>query len=304
MAPPFVHTPYDGSSHLFSVGLRPIGFESWLEPDALLAAHLLRKQELFAQQFEKVFQAEPGTADAQHEALCLIVDNLRRFHERTHRIGPDHVWIAGRGEAVALTGAAPLLIASCLVQEDLVLMRAGPEGYRLAAASLCFPSSWSLAEKFGQSMPAIHETVPGFNSGRMGRVVGKLFENLKHDQLVCRYNWALYDDAELHHPEPKQLTSSASETGTDLLAGLFIRVERQTLRRLPVSGDILFTIKVHHDPLALLEKVPERSAIAAGLRQQLLALEPDQLAYKGLAMQRDRLADQLNRVANGAGMTS
>ena len=56
------------------------------------------------------------------------------------------------------------------------------------------PSSWSLAEKFGQSMHAIHDNVPGFNDGRMGPVVARIFDNLTADQLVGRYNWSIYDD--------------------------------------------------------------------------------------------------------------
>ena len=37
-------------------------------------------------------------------------------------------------------------------------------------------------------------------------------------------------------------------------ARAFIRVERQTLRKLPVTGDILFTIRIHLDPMAALRE--------------------------------------------------
>jgi hypothetical protein len=46
--------------------------------------------------------------------------------------------------------AMPLKAAALLVQEDLILMRKGEDGWRLAAGSLCFPSSWTLTEKFGR----------------------------------------------------------------------------------------------------------------------------------------------------------
>ena len=38
----------------------------------------------------------------------------------------------------------------------------------------------------------------------------------------------------------------------DLNAAAFIRVERQTLRKLPQSGDILFTIQIYLDPLGMI----------------------------------------------------
>ena len=41
-------------------------------------------------------------------------------------------------------------------------MRRGEDGWRLAAGSLCFPSSWSLDEKFGRPLQEIHAPVPGF----------------------------------------------------------------------------------------------------------------------------------------------
>ena len=71
------------------------------------------------------------------------------------------------------------------------------------------------------------------------------------------------------------------------------------MRRLPGSGDILFTIKIHHDPLAALEAQEGRAGLAEGLRKQLLALDPDQLAYKGLVATRDDLARALEKISLG-----
>jgi hypothetical protein len=295
-SPPFHHTPYDGTSQPFTVGLKPIGEEAWLEPDPLLAKHLREKNRLFAEHLETVFRAEVDTTPAQQEVLGLVKENLSRFHQETHRVDDDAVEIAETGERVVLSGSPPLMTAARLVQEDLVLMRPGPDGYRLAAAALCFPSSWSLAEKFGQSMTGIHDNVPGFNGSRMGMMVARIFDNLKAGQFLERFNWSIYPDGELHHPLPKQIRVKIDDGA---LAQLFLRVERQTLRRLPGSGDILFTIKIHHDPLAALEAQEGRAGLAEGLRTQLLALDADQLAYKGLVATRDDLARALEKISLG-----
>ncbi|POF31059.1 heme-dependent oxidative N-demethylase family protein [Roseibium marinum] len=288
--PPFRHSPYDGSSQPFTVGLKPIEESAFLEPDTSLGAYLSEKERLFSADLETVFRAEAGTEAAQAEVLALVAGNLARFHGGTHRRGTGTIEIPAAGRIVRLSEGPGLLTASRLVQEDLIIMRPGPEGYRLVAASLCFPSSWSLDEKFGQSMHGIHENVPGFNGARMGQTVARLFDNLKPEQLVGRFNWSVYPDGNLHHPRPKQIRPEISGSG---LARLFLRVERQTLRRLPESGDILFTIKVHHDPLAALEAHEDRAKLAAGLRQQLVDLDADQLAYKGLVSTRDALVKAL-----------
>jgi hypothetical protein len=289
----FQHTPYDGSSHPFTVGLKPISEGEWLEPDAFLVPHLAEKDRLVSERRDAVFRAEDGTEEAQQEVLALIVENLNRYHSKTHKFVANRVVIADRGPVVDLSSKPVLLTAARLVQEDLVLMRPGPDGYRLAAASLSFPSSWSLAEKFSKSMSAIHETVPGFNGKRMGAMVARLFDNLKVDQYVCRFNWSIYPDDELYNPKPHRIDLRDSDS---VLSRLFLRVERQTLRRLPGSGDIIFTIKIHHDPLRALEAHPDREQLAGQLRTQLMVLDPDQLRYKGLANARDELARALSEL--------
>ncbi|WP_417687104.1 heme-dependent oxidative N-demethylase family protein [Roseibium sp.] len=295
----FAHTPYDGSKQPFTVGLEPIGECSWLEPDEHFAAHLERKAELLASGQDTVFRAEPETAASQREVLELITANLSHYHRDVFDTESGALKFAACEKVGSGLPNADLIRAAMLVQEDLVLMRNADDGYRLAAACLCFPSSWSLAEKFGHSMHAIHEHVPGFNNGRMGAIVARIFDNLKVGQLVARFNWSVYDSPELHRPVGRTLLADCGDEA-DTLARLFVRVERQTLRRLPGSGDILFTIKIHHDPLKALLGHPHGSELAAGLRNQLLGLDPDQLAYKGLHAQRDMLVRQLTEIEEGA----
>ena len=69
------------------------------------------------------------------------------------------------------------------------------------------------------------------------------------------------------------------------------------MRKLPASGDILFTIRIHLDPMAALRVHPDRARIAASFAAQLAALDRAQLDYKGLAADRDRLAAALEAIA-------
>ena len=122
--PPFHHTPYDGTSQPFTVGLKPIGEEAWLEPDPFLVKHLGEKKRLFSDHLETVFRAEPDTDAAQQEVLDLLTENLSRFHADTHRVGDAEVEIVATGARIPLAGAPALVTAASLVQEDLVL---GPQ---------------------------------------------------------------------------------------------------------------------------------------------------------------------------------
>lgn len=293
----FAYTPYDGSSRPFTIGLRPLELSTWFEPDAHLARDLAEKDALMAGRREVVFREVEGSRPAQTEALAAMLAHLpARFPELWRRSGGR---IAVGGREVALDSDAPLAVAGRLVQEDLCLLQRAGDGWRLTAASLCFPSTWSLADKIGRPMAAIHEDVPGF-PGRMGDLVHRIFDNLKVELPVERENWSIYGDARLHHPEAKSDVSERFPADAPILDRATVRVERQTLRKLPETGAILFTIRVFVDPLAALAGRPDGPALAATLCDQLLGLDDAQLAYKGLGPVRERLAAALQQLAVGA----
>jgi hypothetical protein len=304
------HTPYDGSSKLFTVGLKPLEIDRWIEVDAFLLPHLAEKQRLYAEIPEKVFVEEDGTRDAQREVLDLLGQHLTAKHPRTHRAAGSDVEVAGLESTIErlphVLREAPLAKASLLVQEDLILMRRDERGWRLAAGSLCFPSSWSLAEKFGKPLQEIHAPVPGFGPGtRPAELINRMFDGLQ-GQAVERFNWSIQANDALYHPLSNvERIDRATNRPTrfpdgDINAHAFIRVEHQTLRKLPVSRDILFTIRIHLDPLKVLARHPDRATLAASFAEQLNALDRAQLDYKGMTADRDRLVALLNAMTGSA----
>ncbi|TGQ16352.1 MULTISPECIES: DUF3445 domain-containing protein [unclassified Mesorhizobium] len=304
------HTPYDGSSKLFTIGLKPLDFDRWIEVDEFLLPHLAEKQRLYTEIPERVFVEEDGTSDAQREVLDLLVAHLEAAHPDTHRRnGADLEPVGFDRASDRLPPAlreAPLAKASLLVQEDLILMRRDERGWRLAAGSLCFPSSWSLREKFGKPLQEIHQPVPGFGPGtRPAELINRMFDGLQ-GQAVERFNWSIQANDRLYHPlsNVERIDRATNRPSRfpdgDVNAHAFIRVERQTLRKLPASRDILFTIRIHLDPLKALDAHPDRPALAASFAEQLLALDQQQLDYKGLTADRDRLVAFLGRMAGSA----
>lgn len=301
------HTPYDGSAKPFAIGLKPLDPQDWIEVDNLLGDYLAEKDRLYAEIPEKVFMAESGTEAGQREVLETLVDFLpARFPDSYRRDGSE-MTISGGADGpdriVQLdAGEAPLKTASRLVQEDLVLMRKGADGWRLAAASLCFPSSWSLAEKFGKPLHEIHRPVPEFGPGtRSAELIERMFDKLQ-GQAVWRLNWSLAAEPSLYLPlsqdaRMERAGAVLSRFGADPTASAFIRVERQTLRKMPLSGDILFTIRIYVDPMRVLLSHPDRATLAAGFADQLAGLDEAQMAYKGLHNDRDRLIAALRTLA-------
>ena len=75
---------------------------------------------------------------------------------------------------------------------------------------------------------------------------------------------------------------------------LWLRMERQTLRRLPRTGDILFTIRIYVQSLRDVAANPERAAhLAAAMR----ALPSNMRSYKSLNPFMDAALQWLDQMA-------
>ncbi len=293
-----MHTPYDGSSKLFTIGLKPLDLNDWIDGDDNLLAYLDEKDRLAVRVPHDIFGALPGSEEAQAEVLMLLADYLPdRFPDIYMRIGPQvDVVPAFRRARLDDPLTPPLLIASGMVQEDLVILQKREDGWTVTAGALAFPSSWRLTDKLGRPMHDVHGPVPGFNAGTRNAVlIERMFDNLKPELPVMRWNWSLYGDAELHHPEPGN-TGRRFGDG-EVAENVFLRLERQTLRKLPDSGAILFTIRIYIDPLDALESHRDGPTIAGALIAQIGELTPEQMDYKGITADRHALIRRLEGLA-------
>ena len=293
--PALAHTPYADGRKPFTIGLQKLDPALWIEPDERRERDLAQKDVLFREAFDVVFREEPSSRAAQAEALHMLAAHLVEHFPETYQrreggltVGPDR-WVPLDDRDVP-----PLQTAARLVQDDLLLLHKEEAGWRLVAAALCFPSSWSLAEKFGQTLDGLHEAVPGYRE-RLALRMARIFDNLQVGIPAWRLNWSIYPDDELHHPSSKQKPRRWFDDGQ---AEAFVRVERQVLTRLPETRAILFSVKVLVDPMDAIRRHPERVELASGLRDQILALDVDQLAYKGMTEHAAKIAAHLDAMAS------
>ena len=119
-------------------------------------------------------------------------------------------------------------------------MQAGPEGHHvLTGAILCFPASWTLAEKLGRGLPGIHGPVAGY-AGDLAVRVQRLFDAIRPEAPLWRANALTYADPALHQPRREGQTKPRTR-GPDG----YVRSERQCLLRLPVSRAVVFSIHTY-----------------------------------------------------------
>ena len=253
-----------------AMGLARVPEAEWLVLDDERPAELAERARLLAERHDEVFAALPGTEAAGAEVLGLLTG-----------------WLAARGHhAEPLVGVHPLEAAGRLVQEDLVLMVERDGDVHLDAACLCFPSHWRLADKLGRPTGSVHEPVPGYEEELGGRV-DRFLARLRPGLVTARRNWSVHPSAALFAPVPPPASPGAD---------LWLRSERQTLRRLPESGAVLFTIRVQQTPFSSLVHRPD---VAGRLAARLRAQPPAFTGYQGLAPSLPEVLAGLDEMASG-----
>ena len=176
------------------------------------------------------------------------------------------------------TGLDALVDAASRVADDLCILMPGRDGRPvLSAAALCSPNRWRLAEKLGSTMAGIHAPVARYETD-LARPADAVMARLAPGKPVWRSNWGLSTHAALFQPDvPPVETVPPAE--------MWLRIEWQTLRRLPVTGGILFTIRTWVETLA---DFATRDPSVVQDFADLVAKIPDEVAvYKSIAPHRD-----------------
>jgi len=284
-----VHRPFSADRYRMAMDLVTLPEAEWFEIDSRYAEETAERRRLLAAARDDVFAALATSDRARAETLVVVLKALTEHHpswfDRDEKQVRNHL----TGETWKVSAIDPLELAGRLVQEDLCIIQDGV----FTAAVLCFPSRWRLLEKLGKPLAAVHGSVPLY-ADRLAGPVDRLFRHMKTGHIVSRRNWALVDDPALFQPEGKwRLDPNPDITMDNAGQRVFLRVERQTLRRLPATGALLFGIRVHVYPLATVIDGPERAAqLAAAVR----ALPEDIQRYKSLLPLRDAVLGWLEKV--------
>lgn len=263
--------PFMLSPEMVHMGLNRLDTGNWIQPCASLPHYLHNKLRARRRLGERVYTFLPRSLPAQRELRSLLLRHLCRDHARHYSAAAGCLhWQAG-GAALRwpLHGAEPLWCTSQWIADDLCLLEAGERGYELTAASLSAPSYWRLEEKIGRPLDLIHAPVPGL-AHKIGARVARFFDHLLPDHPVWRGNWSVVTSPELLQRGGGEVQGSH----------LYLRVERQSLRRLPRTGAVVFGIRVTINPLADILPVP---GAPAALKRAVRQLSPQESRYKSLA---------------------
>ena len=306
--------PGNDKPYRITMGMRPCAEADWLLRGPAAAEAIAEKQQVLADHHQQACVVTTAGDAAAREAAAMIATAL----------GVDLVsvqlfdsYAAGAGDGViesadsSLTAHTahsslmhPLEAAARLVAEDLVVMSpAEPQSpaeseYVLTAAVLCAPSRWDLHEKVGRTMREIHGPVPDYDT--IAGATDRFFTRLADGDIIERTNWTVLDNPTGFQPAPGPSwdVTVADVADEELLQHLWLRLERQTLRRLPHSGSVLFTILTQCTRLDEVAQLGEH--VTRQLAMWVSTTGQDVRSYRGWGAQAPRVAAALEAACSSS----
>lgn len=241
------------------MGTHTTSIDDWFVIDDAFDQEVALRRRLLAEQRDVVFECRPAAEAAAEETLQLVSG-----------------WLRARGLPYESSDAHPLAAAGTMLPDDLCLMVPRDGDWWFDAGLVCFPSIWRLVDKIGRSTTSVHETVAHYRDD-LSVKVDRYFHGMPADWLVWRRNLSVKPWPLLHVPttKPEQPLGPLQPAADG--SPFWLRTERQTLRRLPRTDAILFTIKVQIAPAAVLL---QRRDIAERLAAMYRSFDQSMDGYK------------------------
>jgi len=262
---PFAETAPDAPFR-WRLGVRPLDLADWFEWGDTGDAAVAAKPGIIADHADMAFAVlDDRVADEGAELAELVVSHLAE--DQPHRgrsLDPD---------------LHPLDAVARLVPDDLVLLVERNGRLVFGGGSLCFPNRWNLRSKLGLTMAEVHAPV-GLLNEQIEGPIDHFFNRLVPERSWWRLGWGIIDTDDWFAPDDSQVPRSAD--------AWWLRVERESLRRLPRTGAVSFGIRTHVTPLGDLDETTRRH-----LASRIERL-PDEVAhYKSVADARDAILTDL-----------
>ncbi|RYP89515.1 hypothetical protein DL770_004385 [Monosporascus sp. CRB-9-2] len=225
----------------------------WIELENTYKARVAQRQELYAKHGEAVLQWLPGSELACKELMEMVVQFICARYPQYFSLSPDRTRFENKilGTVSVFAEKHPLLILLDNVPEDFgVVLRHPDTGiYHFRAGVICSSLGWNVASIIGLKLHEIHEPIPDYKE-KMQFSMDRYFSKMPVSKPIQRGSWGLEVDQPLYMPPGDPHGSYRDYQDPELARErLHFRVDWQTLRRLPLSGGVVFNFKGLFTPL-------------------------------------------------------
>lgn len=226
----------------------------WLELENTYIDRVKERVDLFNKYGPMVLQQLPGSEFATKELMEMCLQFLCARYPRHFRLDVDNMIFHNDilTTQTCLRTTEPLHVLLHNIPEDFAIMlRDADTGiYSFRAGIICSSLGWNLGSKIGRKLCEIHAPIPDYKE-KMQFSMDRYFAKKPTDRPIQRGSWGLEIDQPLfmppNHPHEK-LREVQNPTHT--LERCHFRVDWQTLRRLPLSGAVVFNFKALFTPVS------------------------------------------------------
>ncbi|ORY59701.1 uncharacterized protein BCR38DRAFT_351017 [Pseudomassariella vexata] len=292
-----------GPKYNVTMGLRSVRHEDWIQLDSHFPKFHNDKARRIAERAEKCCHTAPEAYPAAMELLQELTDYLPARYPTLFRrtpVGIDNLW---SGESFNIIEHPlkedPIAICARLTQDDLALMMEKPDGqYYLLSGAILLAGFWRLEDKLGMPLSEIHTSgdVPQFKE-KLESGMKKFFTRLNCEDLYTRNNYFIQVDDSLPWSwsigdEDSNEVSWSTAEKNKAIEHHFFRSERQSLRRLPRTGAVVFTIRTYFHPIT---EIAQEDYVPGRLASAIRSWGPDVSRYKGKERYEDVLLEYLDK---------
>ncbi|PLB45916.1 hypothetical protein P170DRAFT_256172 [Aspergillus steynii IBT 23096] len=262
---PRPYRPFRWAYHQ-TMSLTKLETDWWIELENTYKKRISQRKELYAKHGSDVLGALPGSELACKELMEMVLQfTCARYPQYFSLIDKRYLHNRILGTEQDVRSKHPLEILLDNIPEDFGIMlrdeRAG--NYFLRAGIICSALGWNVGTKIGLQLHEIHQPIPDYKE-KMQFSMDRFFTKMPTDKPIQRGSWGLEVGQPLYMPkgdphEALRLSQDPSLRFEDC----HLRVDWQTLRRLPLSSAIIFNFKALFTPVTEFRDEPGLPALVA-----------------------------------------
>ncbi|KAI3324306.1 alpha-1,2-mannosyltransferase [Xylariaceae sp. AK1471] len=227
----------------------------WIELESTYKQRIAQRKELYAEHGSAVLQYLPGSELACKELMEMAIQFICARYPQYFTLSKDQdkYWLENKilGVKADIKEKHPLLILLDHIPEDfaITLRDPGTGLYAFRAGVICSAIGWNVESKIRLRLHEIHEPIPDYKE-KMQFSMDRFFSKMPANKPIQRGSWGLEVDQPLFMPPGSPHKAYRDFQDESLTRSrLHLRVDWQTLRRLPLSGAIVFNFKALFTPI-------------------------------------------------------
>ncbi|ODQ78000.1 hypothetical protein BABINDRAFT_163049 [Babjeviella inositovora NRRL Y-12698] len=269
----------------------------WLDMDKYYWHYIEEKKRILHQYGDENISWLPESHDACVELMETVRTHMLKRYPLLFESSDGGVTMLNKltGEHIDMSEPLqhhPLVYVSKMAKEDFYIVQQRDDGkHYLVAACVAFPGgSFGIKGILGTHLDHIHELVP-FYETKLKPSMERWFGKMEPADLVERGSWYITWDHKLFRnniyalKEGKKVHSGIPPTEFN------VRVDRQTLRRLPRTRAIVFTA---HPLFYSIEEMKDEPMVPSLLRKIIYEAPESIIRYKSFYKLRDHISHYLD----------